>query len=84
MVGWYPLYIPGAILIYWLSIKSYQLIHKQIRRDRKTNRVLNSLSGDAIGGAIKLLKDSMEKDQVFLNPELNLGMLSDFTGLSPK
>ncbi len=84
LVGWYPVYIPGAVLIYWLSIKSYQLLHQQIKKDKKNVGVLNSLSGKTIGEAIKVLKDSMDKDQLFLNPELNLAMLSEHTSLPPK
>ncbi|MFI5155106.1 MAG: helix-turn-helix domain-containing protein [Chitinophagales bacterium] len=84
LVGWYPIYIPGAIIIYWLSIKSYQLIYQQIMQEKRTSILLSSLSGSAIGEAIKRLKDSMEKDKAFLNPDLNLNMLAEHTGLSAK
>jgi AraC-like DNA-binding protein len=77
---WYPLYIPIAVIIYWLGIKGYLL-----SRDnggpppRKAE-----LPETAIREALAHLKKAMEEDRVYLNTDLNLTVLSGHTGLSPK
>jgi AraC-like DNA-binding protein len=37
-----------------------------------------------IGEAVPLLLKAMEKDQLYLNPELNLSLVAQHTGLPPK
>src|SRR4029077_20434125 len=34
---WYPIYIPMAILVYWLGIKGYIVSQQQIVADKKNN-----------------------------------------------
>ena len=81
-VGWFPVYIPLAILIYWLGIKGW-LMAQSANDNGKKSRT-NILSEPEVNDAFGLLKRSMEQDQLYLNPELNLEKLSQHTGLSPK
>ncbi|MFZ1527810.1 MAG: helix-turn-helix domain-containing protein [Ferruginibacter sp.] len=71
---WYPIYIPLAVMIYWLGIKGYILHGKQVSKKK------SAPSSSLTEGTIKLTKAAltaaMERDKLFLNPELNLSMLS--------
>jgi AraC-like DNA-binding protein len=78
---WYPLYIPLVILIYWLGIKGYIV---QAGLKKKANGLSNILSEETILQTTATLIKSMETDRVFLNPELNLSILSHNTGIPQK
>lgn len=81
-VDWFPVYIPLAILIYWLGIKGWLMAQPANNVEKKSRA--NLLSEPEVSDAFGLLKRSMEQDQLYLNPELNLEKLSRHTGLSPK
>jgi AraC-like DNA-binding protein len=76
---WYPLYIPLAILIYWLGIKGY-IVSQQPVVDRKIASSAPALSSELIKQVILSLTKAMESDKVYLNPNLNLSVLSEATG----
>lgn len=77
---WYPLYIPLAIIIYWVGIRGYLLT-----RDYDSPRSKKpELPETAIEKALAQLKKAMEEDRVYLNTNLNLMVLSEHTGLTPK
>ena len=80
-VDWYPIYVPLAILIYWLGIKGY-LVMKYQQVTLKNNSV--KLPAAVLDQTILALKKAMEKDAVYLNPDLNLAMLSKYTGIPAK
>lgn len=76
-VSWYPIYIPLAILVYWLGIKGYL-----IRKPAKTGST--NPSKDTIDQAISILNKSMLHDRLFLNPSLNLNYMVKHTGIPQK
>ncbi len=81
---WYPIYIPMAIIIYYLGIKGYiisQQTHVAVKRAANTN---TALSSEIIVQSILLLKKSMEEDKLYLNHNLSLHILSQQTGVSQK
>jgi AraC-like DNA-binding protein len=80
---WYPVYIPLAILIYWLGIKGY-LISPQQGTTKKNGSIPASLSGTSIDETVSLLKKSMEDDKIYLDPNLNLNLLAQHTGVGQK
>jgi AraC-like DNA-binding protein len=83
-VDWYPLYVPLAILIYWLGIKGY-LVMKYQQVTLKSNGGFSAKLSEAIlEQTIFALRKAMEKDAVYLNPDLNLAMLSKYTGIPAK
>ena len=84
LVGWYPIYIPGTVLIYWLSIKAYQLIFTRNKPTEKSSLFFDSIPRNEIDQAIGRLKNSMEREKLYLNPELNLQGLAAHTALPPK
>ena len=79
---WYPIYIPMAVLIYWLGIKGYMLQANSIQK--KTAAASTVLPEEIIRQTISALIRSMEVDQLFLNPELNVALLSRHTGIPQK
>ena len=82
-VNWYPVYVPLAILIYWLGIKGY-LVMKYQQVSKTTSPVSNSLPAGVLTHVIGELKKTMEDDAFYLNPDLNLNMLSEHTGIPAK
>ena len=81
---WYPLYIPLAIMIYWLGIKGYIVSYQHTLVNKKSANGNSSLTTSSIQETISLLKKSMEEDKLFLNPNLNLNIFSQHTGLTQK
>ncbi|WP_217605455.1 AraC family transcriptional regulator [Chitinophaga sp. GbtcB8] len=80
-VDWYPVYIPLVVLIYCLGIKGYMMAPAEAPVAKK---VVTPPSGKLIEEAEPLLKKAMEQDRLYLDPELNLALLSRHTGLPQK
>jgi AraC-like DNA-binding protein len=81
---WYPVYIPLAILIYWLGIKGYLVSQQQIIADKKTTANNTALSPEFVKQVVASLIRAMETDKVYLNPALNLAIMAEATGFPPK
>jgi AraC-like DNA-binding protein len=82
-LGWSFVYLPMAVVIYWLGIKAYSLsIQPHLPAALKISGM--QLDAEVTGHAINQLKQAMDKDQLFLNPVLNLQMVITHTGLSQK
>ncbi|HVI46109.1 MAG TPA: helix-turn-helix domain-containing protein [Chitinophaga sp.] len=79
-VDWYPVYIPLVALIYCLGIKGY-MIPPPAEPIKKTT---TPPATDVINTAIPLLIKAMEQDKIYLDPDLNLTILSQHTGLAAK
>ncbi len=79
---WYPIYIPMAIIIYWLGIKGYLISQQESVGKKSTPNTI--LSNEIIRQTIVSLNKSMEQDKLFLNPNLNLNILSEKTGIGQK
>lgn len=80
-VDWYPVYIPLVVLIYCLGIKGYLMAPEEAPVARK---VVAPPPLKLIAEAEPLLKKAMEQDRLYLDPELNLALLSKHTGLPQK
>jgi len=81
---WYPLYIPLAVIIYWLGIKGYIVSQTETNLIKKAQPVNSTLSAETIVQIIASLKKSMTDDKLFLNPNLNLNILSEHTSIPQK
>jgi AraC-like DNA-binding protein len=79
-VGWYPVYIPLTVLIYWLGIKGL-LIDQHFDRKQGMNTPASPETADQ---ARLLLIKSMTEDHLYLQPALSLHALARHTGLSQK
>lgn len=71
-VGWYPVYIPLAALIYWLGIKGYLIS----QTERKSN-FIHSLSPGLIASTQASLQEAMEDHKLYLDPSLNLSVVAN-------
>ncbi|HTE28008.1 helix-turn-helix domain-containing protein [Flavitalea sp.] len=81
--GWYPVFVPLAILIYWMGIKGY-IMSYTIRDNDKKTKSKTILNVESINPAIEALRKSMEEDKAFLDPAINLTLLAERTGISSR
>jgi AraC-like DNA-binding protein len=81
---WYPIYIPMAILIYWLGIKGYLISQQQIVSGKKIAATTAALTPEYINRVIAVLTKAMEVDKIYLDPGLNLAVMAKATGLPQK
>lgn len=77
-MGWYPLYIPLTIMVYWFGIKGF-LINARVRASRA-----KPIAAKEVDSNLKVLKESMEQAKLYLNPELTLNDVVQHTNLSQK
>lgn len=78
--NWYPVYIPLAILVYWLGIRGYIVSQTGAARVKKAA----VLDHELVDKTISSLRSAMEKDKLFLNPALTVSMVADHTGIPVK
>lgn len=83
-VDWYPVYVPMAILVYWFGIKGYLMSGYDPARMKKGPARNHPVQHIQIDQTISLLKKSMEEDKLYLDPELNLSLLGQMTGIGQK
>lgn len=83
LVDWYPIFIPLAILIYWLGIKALKVTYT-LPVGKKIIGNNTALPADTVEHTIASLKKAMEQDTLYLDPSLNLNLLSRHTGIAPK
>jgi AraC-like DNA-binding protein len=81
---WYPIYIPLAVLIYWLGIKGYIASITFRRSGKKTAPLQDQFTPAMIEETVQLLQQAMEQDKLYLNPLLNLDALAQHTNLPAK
>jgi len=83
LVGWYPVYIPLAILIYWLGIKGWMASASQ--RKAENLKIRTSSIPVHLGDEMILrLKKAMTEEKLYLDPELSLSVLTKHTGIPSK
>ncbi|MBC8156048.1 MAG: helix-turn-helix transcriptional regulator [Bacteroidetes bacterium] len=82
--GWYPIYIPVAILIYWLGLKGY--LHARNSPVDAVNRKVNSTSipAQTVEKAVSSLTTAMRMDRLYLDPELTVDKVGRHVQLPPK
>ncbi len=72
-VGYYPIYIPLAILIYWLGFKGY--LHARLTANSSSGIASIQLSQLESERLIKAIVKAMEVDKLYLEPDFNLSAL---------
>ncbi|WP_379092581.1 helix-turn-helix domain-containing protein [Pedobacter sp. UC225_65] len=82
--GWYPIYLPLAILVYWLGIKGYMISHTQYLEIKRVRDIKNLLSDDDLITIAKSLQTAMEIEKLYLNPNMNLNTLAKHVHSSPR
>lgn len=78
--GWYPLYIPLTIMVYWFGIKGF-LINAN-SRPKSTKAV--PIEEVELNRSIHILNEAMTETKLYLNPSLSLSDVITHTQLSQK
>ena len=82
--GWYPIYIPIAIMIYWLGLKGY--LHSRNSPvyvvSSKTNATF--IPAETVEKALGLLTSAMKTAKLYLDPELTVEKVGRHVQLPPK
>ena len=75
-VGWYPVFIPLAILIYWLGLKGYVISQRQ---DGTVKKAVTSsaLPAETVHKTMDQLRRVMETDKLYLHPDLTAPLLAE-------
>lgn len=82
-LGWYPIYIPLAILIYWIGFKGY--FHTQKSFIQNGSKITNKiLPEETATETIQLLNKAMLMDQLYLDPELTVEKVSRHISIPAK
>ena len=82
--GWYPIYIPIAVMIYWLGLKGY--LHARNSPVNVENRKVSaaSIPAETVEKVVELLASAMQTDKLYLDPELTIEKLGRHLQLPPK
>ncbi len=67
-VGWYPIYVPLIVLVYWLGINGYIISFKTYKKTSKSFEV----NEDTIQTTISTLEQLMKDEQLYLDASLKL------------
>ncbi|HWB28446.1 MAG TPA: helix-turn-helix domain-containing protein [Chitinophagaceae bacterium] len=82
-VDWYPVYIPMAVMVYYLGIKGYVVSHTATAA-QKAQAAQATLSNTVVEQTAVLLEKAMEEDRLYLDPTLNLDAVAQHLHLAPK
>lgn len=82
--GWYPLYIPIAVMIYWLGIKGY--LHARSSPVDVPGRKVSptTIPSETAEKTIAALTHAMQTDELYLDPELTVEKVGRHVQLPPK
>lgn len=80
---WYPIYIPIAVMIYWLGLKGYS-ISLAVNTEKVKKTISRDITKEGITQIMSLLQKSMKEDKLYLNPQLNLEVVAKHTGIVAK
>jgi AraC-like DNA-binding protein len=83
-VGWYPVFIPLAILTYWLGLKGYSLSQQEKKASKRTPGIGPVLPAETVVKTMELLRHAMEVDKLYLQSDLILSMLAGQIGVPQK
>jgi len=79
-VGWYPIYIPLIILVYWLGINGYIISFKTYKKGLK----VSTINDKTIQSTISTLESLMQEKKLYLNPSLKLSDIVKETEIPQK
>ena len=77
LVDWYPIYVPMALLIYWMGIKGFVASQSMAPAKERQKTAIPD-------GTLERLVAAMEEDRLYLDPALTLATVSAHTGISQK
>lgn len=82
--GWYPIYIPITVMIYWLGLKGY--LHARNNPIDGTAPKIGAtfIPAETVERAIHSLTTAMQTDKLYLDPELTVEKVGRHVQLPPK
>jgi AraC-like DNA-binding protein len=83
-LGWYPIYIPIATLIYWLGLRGYLRSRLEVVPPIDRKPVGLSLLPEMVAQVVDSITKAMEVDRLFLDPELTVDKVGQYAQVSPK
>ncbi|GAB3687358.1 hypothetical protein GCM10027592_00780 [Spirosoma flavus] len=84
LFGWYPIYIPITILIYWLGLKGYLHTRTENVAQPAPKPAGAELPENTVNQVADTLRKAMVTDRLFLDPELTVEKVGQHTQLPPK
>jgi AraC-like DNA-binding protein len=83
--GWYPIYIPISVLIYWLGLKGYlHARNSPVDVETRSKASATFIPAETVEKAIHSLTVAMKTDKLYLDPELTVEKVSRHVQLPPK
>jgi len=80
-----PIEIILVIFVYWIGLRGYQQTRVVYVNEQKAAKTyVDSIDPDEAEKCIRLLKDAMDTDKLYLDPELTVNKLADHLSISPK
>jgi AraC-like DNA-binding protein len=79
--GWYPIYIPVALIIYWLGLKGYLHARNTPIDAAARSGSATSIPAEMVEKVVGLLTIAMQTDKLYLDPELTVEKISRHTQL---
>jgi AraC-like DNA-binding protein len=82
-VGWYPLYLPLAGLIYWVGLRGY-LHSLRTFEAKEPKKPTVTLPSEMAQSTLDLLQKAMQEDTLYLDANLNVEKVGKHLGLPAK
>ena len=79
-LGWYPIYIPLMIMVYWLGFNGFIIGRSESLRNYKSALI----EPEVVEKTMFHLEKAMQEDSLFLNATLSLNDLVDHTNIQQK
>jgi AraC-like DNA-binding protein len=84
-VDWYPIFIPIAVIIYWLGLKGYLVNYEPLAlNNHKTLATVSGLPEASATQYITQLQQIMEIQKLYLDPSLTVNTLAQQAGIPAK
>lgn len=84
-VDWYPVFVPLAVMIYWLGFKGYLVHYKSSSgQARKVPVPVSRMPDTTAEQFIGQLQKIMEEEKLYLDPALTVNKLAQQAGMTPK
>jgi AraC-like DNA-binding protein len=78
---YYPIELGLVLFTYWIAMSGYHRMKLIYVKPKGSSKIVSDSDSEKFLG---LLKDSMDKDKLYLDPELNLNKVASQTGISAK
>ena len=82
--GWYPIYVPIAVMIYWLGLRGYLQVRNGSPEPATRKASPATIPAETVHAVIEVLTNAMTTDKLYLDPELTVTKVAQHVQLSPK